>query len=491
MLAKLKVPMLLFITVALGCWAWSDAVAQQVPQRRALNAPAMPAPGAASRAASKKAMGNPVGNPVEKPVKVINLSLNKARIVTLSRPVGKIVIGNEAIADIHFELEQPTKIFIISKAIGTTNVFFMDVGGNIIEQVEVSVTFDNSGIKGALVKLLPGENIDVTIYRDNIFLTGRVKSATVAANAANIARRFVGDSINVTNMLTIAGSQQVILKVRVSEMDRNVSKNLTANTILTKSARTSRPNFNIIGVSPDADAISAFATGALSFGTNVIGPTAFSILEEHALVKTLAEPTLTAISGETASFLAGGEFPFQSGTDDNGNVIFEYREFGVRLEFTPVVLDNGRISLKLSTEISALGETITIGDVTVQALTQKRTNTTVELPSGGTIMISGLLENNVTDTIRGVPFLKDIPVLGALFRSKAFLRQETELVITVTAYLVKPIDNFQSVAGPTDGFEPASDIDHYLLGRLHRYYGKGGPLDWGKSLKGPFGYIMR
>jgi len=487
MLVKLKIPALLFIAAALGWVSWSDAIAQQVPQRRAFsNTPAMPAPApaVASRASLKK--------PVGKPVKVIDLSLNKAKIITLARPVGKIVIGNEAIADIHFEPEQPTKIFIVSKAIGSTNVFFMDAASNIIEQVEVSVTFDNSGIKGALVKLLPDEKVDVTIYRDNVFLTGKVKSATAAANAANIARRFVGDNINVTNMLAVAGSQQVILKVRVSEMDRNVSKNLTVNTTLTTTTgadRGTRPNINVIGVSPTT--ISAFATGTLNFGLNAIGPSTFSILEEHALVKTLAEPTLTAISGETASFLAGGEFPFQSGTDDNGNVVFEYREFGVRLEFTPVVLDKGRINLQLSTEISALGDTITVGAVTVQALTQKRTNTTVELPSGGTIMISGLLQNDVTDTIRGVPFLKDIPVLGALFRSKAFLREESELVISVTAYLVKPIDNSQSIAVPTDGFEPSSDIDHYLLGKLHRYYGRGEGLDWTNSLKGPFGYIMR
>jgi len=483
MSAKLKISALLFIAAALGWASWSDAIAQQVPQRRALgNIPAMPAPApaVASRASSKKP---------GQAVKVIDLSLNKAKIITLARPVGKIVIGNEAIADIHFEPEQPTKIFIVSKAIGSTNVFFMDAASNIIEQVEVSVTFDNSGIKGALVKLLPDEKVDVTIYRDNVFLTGKVKSATAAANAANIARRFVGDKVNVTNMLTVAGSQQVILKVRVSEMDRNINKNLTANTTLTKPARTSRPNINLLGVSPTT--ISAFATGTLNYGTNLIGPTTFSILEEHALVKTLAEPTLTAISGETASFLAGGEFPFQSGTDDNGNVVFEYREFGIRLEFTPVVLDKGRINLQLSTEISALGDTITVGTVTVQSLTQKRTNTTVELPSGGTIMISGLLENNITDSIRGVPFLKDLPVLGALFRSSAFAREETELVITVTAFLVKPIDNEQSIAVPTDGFEPSSDIDHYLLGRLHKYYGTGDTPDWTNSLKGPFGYIMR
>ena len=150
-----------------------------------------------------------------------------------------------------------------------------------------------------------------------------------------------------------------------------------------------------------------------------------------------------------------------------------------------------RINLQIATEISAIGPTFTVNNADFQSLTQKRTETTVELPSGGTLMISGLLEDDVTDTIRGIPFLKDIPVLGALFRSSDYLREETELIITVTAYLVKPIDNVRSAAIPTDGFESRSDIDGYLLGRLHRRYGKGKRPVWAKPLKGPFGYIMK
>ncbi|MEE9317246.1 MAG: type II and III secretion system protein family protein, partial [Rhodospirillales bacterium] len=359
-----------------------------------------------------------------------------------------------------------------------------------ILQAEVLVTFDNAGVKSALAKLLPDENIGVNIYREKVFLTGKVQSAVAASNAVNIARQFVAEDGDVTNMLTVMGGQQVVLKVRVSEMDRNVRKNLTADTTFTTSTRGTRPRISLLGTSPTT--ISAFGTGTLNFGLSTFGPATYSILEENSLVKTLAEPTLTAISGETASFLSGGEFPFPSGLDENGQTIFEFREFGIRLNFTPVVLDNGRINLQISTEFSALGATVPVGTLgTLQSLTQKRTETTVELPSGGTLMISGLLQDEMSDTIRGVPFLKDIPILGALFRSTAFTQDQTELVITVTAYIVKPIDNARSASLPTDGFEPASDIDIYLLGRLHRHYSDSEETFWDNPLKGPFGYIMK
>jgi len=238
---------------------------------------------------------------------------------------------------------------------------------------------------------------------------------------------------------------------------------------------------------------SAFVTGTLFSGTDVIGTPTFQALERQNLTKTLAEPTLTAISGETASFLSGGEFPFPSGLDDNGNPIFEFRNFGIGLNFTPTVLDESRISMQVSMEISAIDNTLalTISGATIPGLSVKRTETTIDLPSGGTLMISGLLRDNLSDSISGFPYLKDVPVLGALFRSTQFQRQETELVVIVTAYIAKPADTVTSAALPTDGFEPASDIDIYLLGRLHRHYAKGERPLWADPLRGPFGYIMK
>ena len=455
--------------------SWSAASAQEVPKRRPLTA--VPAPMPVPQAAKPSVAGEDLGD--------IELSLHQAKVLTLPRSVSNIVIGDPKIANIRFDPEQPTKIYIISLAVGSTNVFFMDKNGEIVRQSDIRVVFDNNGIKAALKKLLPNENIGVSVFRDSVFLTGKVHSASAVANAVNIASRFVGEPANVVNMMSVIGGQQVILKVRVAEIDRDLRKNLTADTTLTTTTRGTRPSISLLGASPTT--ISAFATGALGFGFSTFGPTTFSILEENSLVKTLAEPTLTAISGETASFLSGGEFPFPSGLDENGQTIFEFREFGIRLNFTPVVLDNGRINLQISTEISALGAIVN----SQQSLTQKRTDTTIELPSGGTLMISGLLTDDVTDAIDGVPFLKNIPVLGALFRSTEFRRQESELIITVTVYLTKPIDSYAAAALPTDGFEPASDIDIYLLGRLSRHYGDRQHIFWENPLKGAFGYIMK
>ncbi|MBI3113938.1 MAG: pilus assembly protein N-terminal domain-containing protein, partial [Rhodospirillales bacterium] len=384
--------------------SWVAASAQEVPQRRAT---ATPPPAAAKT--SKPIMEN-----VE-PM-LIELSLNKAKAVTLPRPVGKIVIGNEAVADVHFDPAQPTKIYVVSKAIGSTNVFFIDKSGDTIEQAEVRVLFDNDGIKAALQRLMPDENVDVSVFRDSVFLTGKVRSASAAKNAANIARRFVAADANVTNMLTVIGGQQVILQVRVAEMDRDVRKNLAVEGTFQKVNIGGR-GLQFATSAPTAT-ITAFATGRLFTGTNIFGDPTFKALERQNLTKTLAEPTLTAISGETASFLSGGEFPFPSGLDENGQTIFEFREFGVGLNFTPTVVDENRISMQISMEISAIdtANSLTITNnnttTTVPGLSVKRTETTIDLPSGGTLMISGLLKDNLADTISGFPYLKDVPILG-------------------------------------------------------------------------------
>jgi len=476
-----------YLVAAACCFAaalsWTVASAQEVPQRRA---PAAPAPAAAKPSPSAKPTAE-----IVKPL-LIELSLNKATAVTLPRPVGKIVVGNEAVADVHFDPSQPSKVYVLSKAIGSTNVFFIDRNGNTIEQAEVRVLFDHDGISAALKRLMPDEYINVSVFRDSVFLTGKVHSSSAARNAVNIARRFVATDANVTNMLTVIGGQQVIIQVRVAEMDRDVRKSLAAAGTFSKEnifgASTRSLQFTTLTqvLSP-----TAFATGTLSTGTGIFGSPTFQALERQNLTKTLAEPTLTAISGETASFLSGGEFPFPSGLDDNGNPIFEFRNFGIGLNFTPTVVDEGRISLQISMEISAIDNTLslTISNTTVPGLSVKRTETTVDLPSGGTLMISGLLRDSLSDSILGFPYLKDVPILGALFRSTQFQRQETELVVIVTAYIAKPSEKVISL--PTDGFEPASDIDIYLLGRLHRHYGKGDRPLWTDPLKGPFGYIMK
>jgi len=211
----------------------------------------------------------------------------------------------------------------------------------------------------------------------------------------------------------------------------------------------------------------------------------FDALERNGLVKTLAEPNLTSLSGETANFLAGGEFPITVVEDDG--VTVEFKPFGIAVDFTPVVLSPGRISLRVHTEVSTIDASISAGGFPGTAV--RRASTTVELPAGGSLVIGGLLQDDIVDTIEGVPGFKDLPILGALFRSVAFRRNETELVIAVTVHMVRPIDE-QDIVLPTDGFAPASDIDMYLFGRLHATYAKSAGIPSLGELKAPTGYIM-
>jgi pilus assembly protein CpaC len=502
-------------------FATSAAQAQPVPQREMAPAQVTPVP-VLSRPANMSA-------PVLKgePSAIIDVPLNRAKVYTLPVPVGSIVIANETVANVHFEPTQPTKMFLISRDVGSTNIFFMNQAGDTIRHIVVRVLLDAKAVQDAIHRLLPEENIKVTVYRNSIYLTGAVRSATAAASAQTIAERFFTDgpvgggaaaaggaaaggaaapagggggggggelTVNVVNMLTVLASQQVVLKVQVSEMARTIIKNLQVeqgfDLGLTGDKRLTFTNAAIAAIGGQTASLSAVLNTTLPG----LAPTSISALERQGLVKTLAEPTLTARSGETATFLSGGEFPYPNGQDENGDFTFAFREFGVRLNFTPKVLNEGRISLQITTEISSLdtANQITIGNAVINGLATKRTETTVDLPSGGSLMISGLLQDNLTNQVDGFPGLKNIPVLGTLFRSTSYQRGETELVVTVAAYMVKPVGGKNArLAVPTDGFEEASDLDYYLLGKLHREYVKGDLPAWARTLKGPFGYIMK
>lgn len=423
-----------------------------------------------------------------------DLTVNKAHVVEFTSPVSNIVLGNESIADVYVEPSNPRRVFIIAREIGTTNVYFMDASNDIMDQAEIQVVIDSDALRDAISKLMPDEQVEVSVYGGSVFLSGAVGSSGNAQKAVEIAERFVADSANITNLLTVSGSQQVILQVKVAEIDRATRKNLSASNTLTFDRTFAGLSLGTSAVAPTGASNVVSGTLNLDLFDNNIGATTLAALERQALVKTLAEPTLTALSGESAVFLSGGETAVPVGFDDQGNITVDYREFGVRLEFTPVVLSKGRISLDLVTEISSLDSAndATFGaNVTYKGFATKRTETAVDLPSGGSIMLSGLLEDNVNDTVNGMPFLKDVPILGALFRSTEFQLDRTELIITVTAYLAEPNDAKNPLGLPTDGFETASDIDIYLLGRLHREYSDGNRHFWESPVAGPFGYIMQ
>jgi pilus assembly protein CpaC len=464
--------------------------AQEVPNWSATSQPEnpslVPAPATGDSSSRSGAAAGATGATGGVTVK-LQATLNKRQTYNLSEPVKRIEVDNEAIADVRVNQSNARQVYIVPNGIGTTNISFMNEVGDLIIQLEVRVNRDISELNAALKQFMPNENIMVSVYGDSIFLTGNVQSAPAVDKAISIAQRFVGEEETVESMLNITGSQQVIIMVRVAEMDRSISKNLAVG--LEGSYGDSRS----IGfeTSIPADFVN-FVTGTGTRVFNGLGNVTFEALEQDSLIKTLAEPTLTALSGETATFISGGEVLVPTGVTEDG-IVYSFREFGIQLSFTPVVIDKGRIRLEIATEISEIDNTLdtTIEGLVVKGFKTKTTETTVDMSSGSSMMISGLLENNNNNSISGIPFLKDIPVLGTLFRSTEFQRDETELVITVTVYLAKPVGNDTPLALPTDGFEPASDIDLFLLGRLHREYGVGERPFWSDMIKGPFGYIMK
>jgi pilus assembly protein CpaC len=349
-------------------------------------------------------------------------------------------------------------------------------------------------------------------------LSGTVSSALESTRAADLAASFAGDPKKVVNLLTVAGSEQVMLKVRISEMQRQIAKqfgiDLAGIAVVGQStplALATHNEFGLVGRALDdlsggqVGQVCASPAQVLAGGCNNVQGT-FKALETVGLLHTLAEPNLIAVSGETAKFLAGGEFPVPAGRDQQGNISIQCKQFGVGLSFTPVVLSAGRISLQLSTEVSELTNTgaftlqggtvttssgtVTTGGLTIPALNVRRADTTIELPSGGSFAIAGLMQHTTKQQINAFPGLKDLPVLGALFRSRDYQNAETELVVVVTAYLVNPTTE-AALATPSDGYVTPSDPETILLGKLNTVYKKNSDKPLAPQAKAPVGFVVR
>jgi len=434
----------------------------------------------------------------------ITLGLNKAVIVMLDTDARDVLVSSPDIVDA--VVRTPRRIFLMAQKIGQTNAFFFDGAGRQLAIIDIRVERDTGDLATMLHLNMPGSNIKVSAMNDNVVLTGTVSSAQEASRAQDIAGRFAGDPLKVVNMLRVAGGEQVMIKVRVAEMQRNIAKQFGIN--LAQAAivagvpivASSAPNFALLGRAlNDLSGAQAGSVCSATSGSTVLNPfTALTqggtcsiqpnnlqgtlkALEQVGLVHTLAEPDLTAVSGETAKFLAGGEFPVPAGRDTSGNVSIVFKQFGVGLSFTPVVLSAGRISLQVSTEVSELTTTgsftlnggETGNGLTIPALSVRRAQTTVELPSGGSFAIAGLMQHNTKQVVEALPGVKDLPVLGALFRSRDYQNNETELVVIISAYLVEPT-LASNLASPTDGFVSPTDAETILLGKLNATYDKPG-----------------
>jgi len=438
--------------------------------------------------------GQDAATPVDDlPAQQLALAVGKAKLVRLPVEVRDVLVGDPATADI--VIKTPRLIYLVGRAVGSTNAFFLDADGNELLRLEIEVHIDVGAVRNTMGRLLPDTDIRITAVNSDLFLTGSVRSPDISENARQIARRFVAEDANVVNMLAVIEDQQVLLQVRVAEVSRSILKELGVNLFdsLTDTFSTlTSGDFALRAGSSNPFTDTPFLNGALSLTPNS-GDTltlVINALERNGLIKTLAEPNLTTISGEPATFLAGGEFPIPVQAD-LGRITVEMKPFGVALNFTPVVLNSGRISLRIFTEVSGLTTdgAITLQNIQVPALTVRRAETTVELPTGDSLMIAGLLQEDARSGLRGVPGLKDLPVLGPLFRNNTLDRTETELVVAVTCYLVRPVDP-DRLSLPTTNVGMPSDYELYFLGRLQTVYTDRTEPPSDSTLKGPVGYIV-
>jgi len=500
----------------------------------------------------------------------LTLALNKAAVVQLDQDARDVMVSNPDMVDA--VVRTPRRIFLVANKVGQTNALFFDGQGKQILSLDIRVEKDTVDLAGLMKASLPNSAIQVQALNDNVVLTGSVSSALEASRAADLAARFTGDPKKVVNMIGIGGGQQVMLKVRIAEMNRNVAKQFgidmsatakaagipgvvstsnpfglmgkalsdlsggqigqacpgqffqdvtrtvangvsggLAGTVSSVAGFTTQPVLDAFGnptgqtVQVPTGSLPTNATSTLnsSVNTSGSGPVCpnnaqgtLKALEQVGLVHMLAEPNLTAVSGETAKFLAGGEFPVPASRDRDGNVTVMFKQFGVGLSFTPVVLAPGRISLQLSSEVSELTNTgsFLIGSsgngLTIPALSVRRTATTVELPSGGSFAVAGLMQHNTKQVIDGFPGVKDLPVLGALFRSRDFADDQTELVVLVSAYLVEP-NSESAFSAPTDGFVAPTDPETLLLGRLNATYKKKDEAPVAPQASAPVGFVVR
>lgn len=406
----------------------------------------------------------------------LNVPMNRAVVVESDVPFTELSIANPGIADIS-SLSDRT-IYVLGKEPGRTTLTLLGADGRLITNVEVHVTPDIAEFKERLEQILPGENIEVRTANDGIVMSGTVSSITRLDRALELAQRYAPE--RVSNLMTVGGTQQVMLKVRFAEMQRSVSKSLSSSLALNGTTLGGNlGNSAGTGTLNNAGAVgNAFNgnipgsndnSGAFLFGFNAGGLEVgilLEALESRGVVRTLAEPNLTALSGQEAKFLAGGEYPIPVAQDE-GTVTIEYKPFGVELNFTPRVVDGDIINLELVAAVSAIDPAngITTNGFSVNAFSRRETSTTVEMRDGESFAIAGLLSDDFTDLNGQVPWLGDVPVLGSLFRSAEYARRQTELVIIVTPHLVTPTRG-EALALPTDRVRPPTERELFLFGRV-------------------------
>ena len=449
------------------------------------------------------------------------LGLNKSMVIDLPAAAQDVLVANPDVADA--VVRTARRIYVFGKAVGQTNVFVFGRSGEQIAVLDLDVERDISELTRTIGRLVPGSEVQAEMINDNVVLTGTVNTPAAAAKAVQLAEVFAigGDRADprsqganqislvqafqprisrVINLLNIVGEDQVHLKVTVAEVQRSVVKQLGIDSVF---SRRVGDGLSFIGRAPAESYSRASPLAGVNAAISGLGDFGLQsdlrALEQTGVMRTLAEPSMTAISGEKAEFKVGGKFPVANGgscddpSTEANEKAYDFKEvdFGVKMAFKPVVLSSGRISLKVRTEVS---EPTTMGMqggmcANIVGVRERLADTTVELPSGGSMVIGGLVQDDVRQVVSGLPGLQRIPVFGSLFRSKEFVRNETELVIILTPYLVRPVAP-SKLTRPDKNFAPAEDGAGLLLGRINRVYGtKSGKLPRGRYV-GSIGFIL-
>ncbi|MGY4476004.1 pilus assembly protein CpaC [Bradyrhizobium sp. USDA 3364] len=428
------------------------------------------------------------------------LGVGKSIVIDLPRDIKDVLVADPKIANAVVRSAQ--RAYIIGATVGQTNIVFFDAAGQQIAAYDIAVKRDLNGVRAALRASLPNSDIQIEGVADGVVLTGSAASPVEAQQAGEIAARLVGGPDKVVNSITVRGRDQVMLKVTVAEVSRSLIKqlgiDLTANlnygTTVVKFANNNPFTANNAPLVPGNALTTSFGSGPSVSAT-------LRAMESAGVVRTLAEPNLTAISGESATFISGGEFPIPTGvtcqTTTSGAIgqcvqTVSFKKFGISLNFTPVVLTEGRISLRVMTEVSEVSteNSLTGGQngTTIPSIKTRRAETTLEIPSGGSMAMAGLIQDQTKQAINGLPGLASLPVLGTLFRSRDFVNNQTEMMVLVTPYVVRAVAQ-KDLSRPDDGFANASDPQADLLGSLNRIYGVPGRTEPARNYRGTYGFI--
>jgi pilus assembly protein CpaC len=430
----------------------------------------------------------------------ISLGVGKSLVIDLPRDIKDVLVADPKIANAVVRSSQ--RAYIIGAAVGQTNIVFFDSAGQQIAAYDIAVKRDLNGVRAMLKATLPNSDIQIEGVGDSVVLTGMAATPIEAQQAGDIAARLAGGADKVVNSIAVRGRDQVMLKVTIAEVQRSIVKQMGIDLTANMNYGTAVVKFS--NTNPfTANNAPLVASNALttSFGAIPSVQATLRAMESAGVVRTLAEPNLTAISGESATFISGGEFPIPTGvtcqTTTSGAIgscvqTVAFKKFGISLNFTPVVLTEGRISLRVMTEVSEVSteNSLTGGanGTTIPSIKTRRAETTLEIPSGGSMAMAGLIQEQTKQAINGLPGLAQLPVLGTLFRSRDFANKETELMVLVTPYVVRAVAQ-KDLSRPDDGFANASDPQADLLGSINKIYGVPGRVEPARNYRGTYGFI--